>query len=312
MVKELLQIPERLQAIEYSLQAERPKVSYGAGADLQIEFKDVSIPPGMVPRFLRQCGIRFKWGDALGDLAGRVERALAGKSLTLRGKLEKNEISWFGIVTDEFKPVYPRDVHAILRGALGDTALARHFSFQDVVHLDYPADPAIPDLRVHVNTGAFGLYGGNARTALRTGLSWYNPACKNWTLFLEDYLWENSGRKERVIHRGNGSFYHETLTDKLIGMKGQVGRIVRQIEGSKAILLSRQDADLYFSLYSGKEISQRLRRAVLGEVHSRISVYELASLMTSLCQGLTKSDGARERVEYLAGELILCHNRIFS
>lgn len=312
MVQELDSIPERLQAVEYALPVEKPLIEVDTKNKMTIRFRDVEIPQGMTLRFLRQCGIDRNKDEPLYALADRIRDALGSKRLFLRGRLDDNILKWFGIVTGEFKEVYPRDVHQKVWSLFHGSPRIRYFKENQSAQLEYPVDEAVRGLYAHINTGSHGLFGGNGRMSLRLGLSWYNDVCTNWTLFLDDFLLETLGEKGRVVHRGGEDFYDDTLVERLEQLKGITKDVAKKIEASKEISLSRKQLADYLEKYGSKGLNKKVQKGILERIDTRAqtSVYDVAFDLTQLCQTLTRSGVRRSAIESLAGELILCSDKV--
>ena len=318
MIQEMQEIPSRLRAVEYELPVEEPVVFGELGATFSFGFRDVAIPSSLTQRFLKQCRIENVFDyTSREDLAKKIKKTLEEKRIILRGKVEttkdfENSVDWFAVVSEEFKPVYPRDVHAILKEQFGEVAKIRFIQENDSVHIAYPMHAMIPGLHMYVDTGRFGLYGGDAQRALRSGIAWFNPLCRNWTLFLGDFLQKEMGKKQRVIHRGNGEFYDTTLVGKLEDAKKWASLVAGKIGDSTDIEISKDDLEDYLDIYVGRGLlNQNMREALLARIPEKTNLYNVAYDMTELCQKMTRTGSARSKVEYLAGELLLCHERIF-
>ncbi|MBI4450380.1 hypothetical protein HY642_00260 [Candidatus Woesearchaeota archaeon] len=279
------------------------RVLYDSG---KLCVNSVEIPQRFVTKFLNRC-------DALGvaqqELERRVNTAVEKKGLQLRGKPTEHGIKWFGMVTDEFQPINIPAIDRAVRQQNCAALKVRYFRGSESVALNYAINvPGFPGMNVAIDTGKYGLWGGDGEHSLKYGLSWFNGMCTNWTVFLHQDLTGQLGRRNRIIHRKGV----ESLPDRF-GQLVEFSRSVKdKVAASASQYWSRGELEAYSALYEGRGLSKRIMQPIIDKAQPRISSYDVAYDLTKLVQdkSIVNSDAVRSRVEYLAGEVILSYDRI--
>lgn len=281
-MKNLTQIPQK-QAIVHRLQGkveQQGPLSVGG----------VAIPPSLVNRFHQRCK-DYK----------TLQEAVDHKNLYLRGRETSQGIHWFGLTTDDFKPFPVSEIEKAVSETSTKYAI-RYMPDRERFLLNYEINSVPQKLHLYIDSGDFGVYGGNGQSALKAGLSMFDWICTNWTMFLHQVeKTENHGKRE---HR------QETPDIRsIIGRQMQFADTVMQKwEESKDIVLGKEVFTGYAKAYTERMGQKNLFGRVLEDLGARASVYDIAYSITQEAQQL--ADLPRARMEMLAGELVLCPDKI--
>jgi hypothetical protein len=252
------------------------------------------------------------------DEPARYEEALrefvAGKELYLRGKpASDGSVSWFALVSDEFSPIDSKAIDSRLREISGGQApIVRYFRGEDTATLEYKLDgklPGLEALHLHADLGRHGIWGGDGTMSVRYGVAHYNGVCTNWTLFLHQDLQQRKMRG-KVIHRGDVPVKLDAVK---AGLGGWADTVVKSMGASRDRILSHDDLKGYIDLYAAKRgMNDWIGGGLLYEARQKggLSVHDAAYKITEFAQKRTSSDASRKRLEYLAGELILCTDKV--
>jgi hypothetical protein len=298
--------------------------------------------PGQPERTERVTGISYDGQKLPRGLAGKLQKYgfqapeptdvdryrkelktfIDDKPLYLRGKPRGAHPDWFALVSEEFEPIDINDISRRLKGLTdGREPVIRDFRGDSSLVLAYPLEsrlPGLETLNLHADLGRYGAWGGDGLSAVRYGLSHHNGACTNWTLFLHDDLVRRRMRG-RIIHRGDTDAELDSIKDSL---GDWTGKVVTALEQSRGQQLYKEDLEAYVALYEKRGLNDGIARNLLRDVGSAgllahgvdagISAHEAAYRITKHCQTLSNTDAARKRLEYLAGELILCTDKVLA
>ncbi len=284
----------------------------------QIRVGEIGVPRKFHAKFKARC----KEQDAKFD-PQEATKVLNAKKLFLIGREGASKFvanDWFGLVTQEFKSIYPTEVISVLenvlrqRGELRQTIryareeeryLANYRVGEMVVRGDTKY-PSIVDLNLCVDSGEFGVYGGNGEEAVKMGVSVMSPMLSAWTLFLP-----KSGKREKLIHR-KGTNLGDAVNE-LDEFSSEVRAMWAQ---STNVFYPKGVVDQYLGEY-GKRVSKGFLRELYNRTHvyyrgeGKISAFDLARGIAD-ANAKTYSDTVRLSLEALAGEVITCHEEIMN
>lgn len=148
-----------------------------------------------------------------------MEEALAKKELILRGRLQGDKgVNWFGLVTKEFQPLPLDTLEAAAAEATGNGFSVRYLESRERFILEHQVAETTNGTRLYlsIDSGDFGVYGGNGQMAVRTGLTAYNP-----TTGVHLSTHSLVGDTQRTIHRYDAPSIEAAIEATLSG----VGRL---------------------------------------------------------------------------------------
>ncbi len=179
------------------------RVPWKTGVDFRVEGE------------VAQAGANYRVGDLLlpkrwvstmqkrlatPDIANMpIEDALAQKELYLRGRLQGDKgIDWFGLVTSKFQPLPLNTLEEAAGQATGTGFSVRYLESRERFVLEHKVGDSSDgsELYLSIDSGDFGVYGGNGQMAVRTGLTSYNPSSGN-IISTHSLV----GDTQRTIHR---------------------------------------------------------------------------------------------------------------
>jgi hypothetical protein len=231
---------------------------------------------------------------------GSIEKRLDEKPLFLRGRTQGQEADWFGLVTGVFgnMPMYEVDNKLSkmfderkVRFVPGKSRAIVNYKIGDIPR----PDQGNVEMFLFVDSGDFGLYGGNGQSALKTGVAIKDGYCLNWTRFAPEMA------HKRLIHTTNVGI--DDRVDKLFLFAQQVNDAWSE---SSNVSLSRDEVENYLGTYnvSAKKVFEK----VLSGVDDEISAYDLAYGLTLFGQDV--ADSTRMKLETMAGEVLLSYDKI--
>ncbi len=295
------QIPKKTARMVKVL-SEKPVIEGIPGYET-ITYDDFSIPRSLNGEFLRKCKIGIKHdtnGLSQEEVLDRIQQATADKNVYLRFA-DKKPLS---VVTDRFKEISPDALVEKTTKIMGVDPTVRYFRNNETLQLNFPVDTRFPGMNLVVSTGEYGTFGGSGKHAISYGVSWFNNICTNWTIFLDRSLNKSFGR---IRHMG-GNGYDADL-EKLMGVTDELGGI---IDDSRAKPFTYAELDGYFNQYERKGLNKKITKQIREENPNGMSAYDLSYRLTELCQNDKLSDTSRAKIEYLAGEVILCYDNIMN
>jgi len=128
----------------------------------------------------------------------QIEDAIEDKELYVRGREFNGKIEWFGLVSGEFKSMDPEFLNQHLETKAKDRII-RYDAELERVQIGYVLDSNGHDrTMIHVDSGNFGVYGGNGESAVKIGVSITNNDPNVWTLF---YNPDKSNREQNSVHK---------------------------------------------------------------------------------------------------------------
>jgi hypothetical protein len=231
---------------------------------------------------------------------GSIEARLDEKPLFLRGRTKGQEADWFGLVTQVFgnMPMYEIDTKLSkmfdgksVRFMPGKSRAVANYKIADIPR----PDQGSVEMFLFVDSGDFGLYGGNGQSALKTGVAIKDGYCLNWTRFAPDMA------HKRLIHSTSANV--DERVDKLYSFALDVHEAW---DKSADVNLTRDEVKNYLGNYkvSAKKVFER----VLSGFGDEISAYQLAWDLTKNAQDV--ADSTRMTLETMAGEVLLGYERI--
>ncbi|MBI4151561.1 hypothetical protein HY496_01210 [Candidatus Woesearchaeota archaeon] len=120
------------------------------------------------------------------------------KDLYLRGREQGGKIEWFGLVSDQFRPIPVEHIKEVLEG-IGRRNSVRYDAQNERFQIGYTLKQS-PTVMIYVDSGDFGTYGGNGESAQLYGVSIADEDPVSWTIFQNRREVE---RGQRAIHRAS-------------------------------------------------------------------------------------------------------------
>lgn len=299
MVITLDYVPTK-KADTFLLPKTRPKIMGEPGLEL-VNFDGLVIPQSFNKRLFARCNVDIKPdGDSLTkrQVENRIERTAREKEMYLRYAKDKP----LALVTNEFKEINPRNIAKKTQKIIGAAPIVRYFQNDESVQMNFPLDERFEGLYLVVSTGPYGIYGGSGSNAIKYGISWFNKTCSNWTMFLGKDLLKTKGR---VIHKNNS-------TESLDNLLACANTVPKAIEDSKNNYFTNVQLMNYFENYTQKGLPKQMGTEIVQSNPLGMNAYDLSYRLTELCQNEKLSDTTRARVEYIAGEVILCYDSIIN
>jgi len=299
IITDLRNVPvKRAKMIE--VPKEGPRIT-GTPGDESIIYTELIVPDSLNRRFLNRCGVdirNFEPGLTKKQVKERIVQTNQEKNLYLRFAGNKP----LAVVTDKFEEKNPVKLIRNATMILGTQPVIRYFRGTESLHVNFPLNNGFDGMHLVMNTGKFGVYGGSGSDSIKYGLGWFNAVCSNWTLFLGEAL---QSSMKRIIHRKKST----SLDDQLIDLLTISQDVAEKIEQSKGKYLTQDELVQYFTAYNQRGLNKKISDQIIAEAPRRKNVFEIAYRLTELCQHEI-ADSSRARVEYVAGELILCYDQI--
>ncbi len=299
MVEIVEKIPKK-KATMLQVPKERPRLTGSVGEE-KIKYSMLSVHPGLNRKLLQKCRIDIKrqdYGLHNEEVEEKIEETNEEKNLFMRFAGKKP----LTVVTDDFKEINPNQILKTTIDVMGSAPTIRYFKNNESLQFNFPIESRFNGMNLAVNTGPYGIYGGSGQNAIKYGIAWFNEACANWTVFLEKTLNKGLGR---VVHTGNIS-----LDQRLEVLPGIVEELTGKIEESNDKRFSYEELQDYFVIYQRRGLNKKFAQQIIAENTRGISAYDLSYRLTELCQDEKLSDTSRAKIEYLAGEVILCFDDI--
>jgi hypothetical protein len=263
--------------------------------DPVVFFDEYRLPQKMNSDLLRKCGLDSnprKTGLNADQIRDVIAKTIQTKNLYVRGAAGKS----LSVVTDAFKEFDAEEIIDEAKRLLGKEPIMRYFKHDESIQANFSFDANMPGMYLTLNTGSFGTYGGSGRSALKYSISWYNTFCTNWTAFLYDTV---DSKLKKVIHK------QESDLDFAV-IRSTLEKVTQGIEASKHAYFTPEELTGYFELYP-RTIPQSIAEPILEK--KEVSAYDLSYLLTELVQK-EYADSTRAKIEVLAGEVILCSDKI--
>ena len=269
-------IPQK-EALVQRLQGEVYEGRIGVGIG------DVALTGPLYHKFLRRC----KGFDSL-------QEAVDTKTIVVRGREIDEAINWFGLVSGEFQEYRGEDVKSAL-AQVGDVVEVRYNPIKESFQVGYQvADTNGAKVMLYVDSGDFGVYGGNGESAVKLGVSVRDESFSAWTLFQNK---KEEGKRARTIHR-----FCERDLDKVVSDQLQFAlEVEEKWEESKVTLYSHCDVEAFAFRYL-KRCSD-VFSAVMDGMNGSMSGYELVQMMQT--QAVKLQGNAQLGLESLAGQVVM-------
>ena len=277
MIEDLIRVPKRT-AIVHKLEGD---VFY-VGESTKVG--DVVIPKRFEHTLDRRTQSYESLAEALGD-----------KNLYLRGKLDGDNVEWFGLVTDQFKEINLEEIESIGRQVTGESPRIRYNRDRERFQLQSKVSELADGTGVYlsIDSGDFGTYGGNGQMAARVGLATYNPDTDAW-MTMHTYNVD----QVRVIHKKDETPLDEATNQVL----EDTVELDDRIEASKGVIYGPRAVAEYAAITGQKCRAKKALARVAESVDGPISAFDLAGKIVQECKDLAGS--TQMRMENIAGEVI--------
>ncbi len=279
---------------------EKPRIM-GTPGNEKIEFENLVVPYGLNRVLLQKAKVAVRAEESglrSHHVATRIKAKNSNQDLFIRYAGNKP----LSIVTETFQEIDPVDVAEKASEILGVKPITRYFANDESLQFNFPIETRFSGLNLVISTGKYGTYGGSGQHAMKYGISWYNKTCSNWTMFLN-----------KTLHKGLGKIYHKgekSIESELDRIMNVAGELEGKITDSKYQLFSGEELNSYMVMYAQRGLNKKIADKVLEENPNGTSAYDLSYRLTELCQNDKLSDVSRARIEYIAGEVILCFDDI--
>lgn len=147
---------------------------------------DVVLSPWLVGKLKRRCEGYLSLQDGIED-----------KDIYLRGRKTDYGVHWFGLVSDQFRPMSVERVGNTI-GEIAQKEFVRYDQALERFQIGYVVKDSAAKVMVYVDSGDFGVYGGNGESALHYGVAIMDGNPHSWALFQNKRQINND---KRVIHR---------------------------------------------------------------------------------------------------------------
>lgn len=225
-----------------------------------------------------------------------IEKALTEKELYLRGRVQgTNTIDWFGLVTAKFQALPLDTLEQAAKKATGDGFSVRYLEERERFILEHKIAETSDgtELYLSIDSGDFGVYGGNGQMAVRTGLSLHNPKTKS---ILSTHSLK--GASKRTIHRYDTASIDSAIEEALKGVDQFVEDITIAKETTyHPIAVQGYAAKVVANRKAPKGLIQQL-----AGINSPISAYDFAEKVSQVGRNYAQSTSLG--LERLGAELI--------
>jgi|SRR3989344_7745628 len=252
----------------------------------RVQVGRIELPEHLTGKFLRRCEGYDTLQDAVDD-----------KEMHLRGKKEQKPgqgpTYWFGLVSEQFRPIPVQAIGKAL-GRVSSNCTVRYLPL-DRFQLHYGIPGNRGELSLFLDSGEFGLYGGNGESAMKCGVSLLQNG--NFTLF------QYGGDSQRVIHR----ITHPELNQLVGELREFAQEVPHRVEESKDTYLDKHQVAAYLTQEVQRYAGSVPTRALLSLIGENISAFELASLVNREAQHL---ESKRLNLERLAGDILFSPEKV--
>ena len=149
---------------------------------------DTHIPANLEKKFRKR---------ASGDGYLSIQEAVDYKNIYLRGHNKNRSVNWFGLVSAEFEEITAHGFAKELGKIDHSKQVIRYNPCRERFQIGFVVDDDDAKIMMYLDSGDYGVYGGNGESAVRIGLSAYQKDPVQWSLF------KTVGKniKARTIHR---------------------------------------------------------------------------------------------------------------
>ena len=215
------------------------------------------------------------------------------KEMYLRGRDSPSGIHWFGLVSGQFKPISVEKISTNL-GEVVKKEFVRYDADLERFQIGYVLHEGSPTVMVYVDSGDFGVYGGNGESALHYGIAVKDNTCDSWALFKNQ---REVSRDKPVIHRVNFKSIDAIAKEQ----KGFAQQVESMWEANSERSYAKEEVEAFASAYV-KRCADVFQQVLQGVNGCGIKGYEL---MSRLQQEASRLSGrAQLGLEALAGEWV--------
>ncbi len=254
--------------------------------DAGIRVGEIELPDHLLGKFLRRC----EGYDTLQDAVNEKEMYVRGKPEQKPGQ---GKTYWFGLVSDQFRPVPVKAVSEAL-GRVSSDCTVRYLSkdrFQ--LHYEVPGNSGM--VSVFMDSGEYGLYGGNGENAIKLGVA----VTQGGNVATINYGENNS----RVIHR----ITNDKIDEVVAGLNEFAAQVPERREQSKSIVLGRAEVEVYLTAHARQYGGVNVVRSVLSGMNGSVTAYDLSTMVSREAQNL---ESVKLRMERLAGDIMFSPERV--
>lgn len=221
-----------------------------------------------------------------------LQDAVDDKEIYLVGRDTAKGIHWFGLVSGQFKPITVDKVAKIV----GEErqSCVRYDEELERFQVGYIVQNTPTKVMMYIDSGDFGVYGGNGESALQYGIAVMDRELEGWSLFQNK---REVGNTERTIHR----LSFPSLEKVAAKQQRFVENVQRSWEENKGRVYSRQEVEAFATVYTQRcaAVFDHVLQGMNGDMNGYEVVRRLQQEAAQLC------GRAQLGLEALAGEMVM-------
>jgi hypothetical protein len=226
-----------------------------------------------------------------------LQEGVDDKEMYLRGRESPSGIHWFGLVSGQFKPISVEKVSAQL-GDVVKKEFVRYDLSLERFQIGYVLKEGSPTVMAYVDSGDFGVYGGNGESALHYGIAIKDDAQDSWALFQNK---REISRDKPVIHRVNFKSIDAIAREQ----KGFAQSVESMWKANRERCYAREEVENFAAAYVARCMD------IFGHVLQGVNGDGIKGdeLMSRLQQEASRLCGrAQLGLEALVGEMVMKYN----
>jgi hypothetical protein len=246
---------------------------------------DTLIPKKLERKFRKRCS---------GSGYMNMQEALDNKEIYLRGQKITSGVNWFGLVSGEFEEITAHGFAYELSKMDHTEQVIRYNPGRERFQIGFVVNDDAAKVMMYLDSGDFGVYGGNGECAVKIGVSAYQKDPAQWSLFKTP---TNAALKTRTVHR---ECYPDL--DKVVASNLEY---IEEVKESWTANLGReytQGEVALFAMDYVKKVASAFED-VVANMGQTIKGDDLVSAITQKAQGYAMA--GRLGLEKIAGDVIM-------
>src|SRR3989338_728431 len=252
----------------------------------RVRVGEITLPEHLTAKFLHRC----EGYDTLQDAVDSKEMYLRGKK---EQKPDQGPTYWFGLVSEQFRPISVGAVSVALGRVSRDCTVKYFHKDRFQLHYEVPGNSGM--VSIFMDSGEYGLYGGNGETAIKLGVA----VVQEGNVATYNYGENNS----RVIHR----ITNDQIDEVVAGLNEFAAQAPERREQKKSIVLGRVEVEAYLTAHARQYGGANALRSILSGMNGSVTAYDLSSMVSREAQSL---ESVRLRMERLAGDIMFQPDKI--
>ena len=251
---------------------------------------DTMVPRNLERKFRKRCS---------GQGYMNMQEALDNKEIYLRGQDTGTGVNWFGLVSGEFEDITAHGFAYELSKIDHSEQVIRYNPKRERFQIGFVVNDEAAKVMMYLDSGDWGVYGGNGECAVKIGLSAYQKDPAQWSLFRTP---NNASLKTRTVHR---ECYPDL--DKVVA--GNL-EYVKEVKDSWNANLGREYTQGEVALFAMEYVKNAAKafQEVVENMGESIEGEDLVSAITNKAQGYSLS--SRLSLEKLTGDMIMNPSKI--